>query len=81
MADAPTIDLRARLLPLIDIHFGRPSDPDIPVGSDPQWVVECLSCWGDNGDQPQYLGAYPTRKAAARQGSLHVHSGRVGTGA
>ena len=43
MHEAPTIDFRSRALPLITIHFGRPTDPDIPVHGNGAWVVECLS--------------------------------------
>ena len=66
-------------LPLIEIHFGKPTDGDIPVPDYPKWVAECLTCWG-HGTR-QYLGSFPSHDQAERSASLHRHTGRLGTGA
>ena len=78
--DASSIEFPSRALPLVHIHHGRPTDVDIPIDSDSAWIVECRSCWG-TGDEVQYLGSFESEQAAMRQGSLHVHTGRLGTGA
>ena len=77
---AVPIDFTSRALPLIDVYVGLPTDAMIPTSESCPWVVECLSCWGE-GDEPQFLGSLPTEHAARRLGDLHVHDGRLGTGA
>ncbi len=76
---ARSIDFRSRALPLIDIHFGSPTDTDIPRHDVPAWIVECLSCWGA-GDVAQYLGGFPSERAAIHHGDLHRHVGNLGLG-
>lgn len=68
--EMPMIDLYPRALPVIDVHF----DVD-----EEAWVLNCLSCWGD-GDIPQFLGQFATRRRATRFGELHRHWGDMGIG-
>ena len=74
------INFHPRALPVIEIRYGFPTDPFIPRPTAPQWVVECRSCWG-SGDEVQYLGSFPAPDQAAHHGDLHIHTGRLGTGA
>ena len=68
--EMPMIDLHPRALPVIDVHF----DVD-----EEAWVLNCLSCWGE-GDIPQFLGQFATRRRAMHFGELHRHWGDMGIG-
>ncbi len=61
------LNLHPKALPVIEIHYGYPTDRHIPHAERRLWVLECRSCWG-TGDELQYLGSFPTPEWAAHKG-------------